>query len=51
MICGARAVQVGTYNFVNPYSARDIAKDLANYVEENDIDINDIVGTLILRVL
>ena len=49
MICGARAVQVGTYNFNNPYGARDIAKDLANYVEENNMDINDLVGTLILN--
>ncbi len=49
MICGARAVEIGTYSFTNPYGARDIAKDLANYVEENDIDINDLVGTLILN--
>ncbi len=49
MICGARAVQVGTYNFTNPYGARDIAKDLATYVEENKMDINDLVGTLILN--
>ncbi|MDE6473516.1 MAG: dihydroorotate dehydrogenase [Clostridia bacterium] len=49
MICGARAVQVGTYNFNNPYGARDIARDLANYVEQNNMDINDLVGTLILN--
>ena len=49
MICGARAVQVGTYNFTNPYGARDIARDLAAYVEENNMDINDLVGTLILN--
>ena len=49
MICGARAVQIGTHNFTNPYGARDIAKDLANYVEENNMDINDLVGTLILN--
>ena len=49
MICGARAGEIGTYRFTNPYGARDIAKDLANYVEENDIDINDLVGTLILN--
>ncbi len=49
MICGAKAVQVGTYNFNNPYGARDVARDLANYVEQNDMDINDLVGTLILN--
>ena len=49
MICGARAVQVGTHNFTEPCGARDIARDLAKYVEEHDMDINDIVGTLILN--
>ncbi len=49
MICGARAVQVGTANFTDPTAAYDIAKDLERYVEENGIDINDLVGTLILN--
>ena len=49
MICGARAVQVGTANFINPTAAYDIAKDLEKYVEENGTDINDLVGTLILN--
>ncbi len=49
MICGARAVQVGTANFSDPTAAYDIAKDLEKYVEENDVDINDLVGTLILN--
>lgn len=49
MICGARAVQVGTANFTDPTTAFDIAKDLETYVKENDVDINDLVGTLILN--
>lgn len=49
MICGARAVQVGTANFTDPTAAYDIAKDLEKYVVENGIDINDLVGTLILN--
>lgn len=49
MICGARAVQVGTANFINPTAAYDIAKDLEKYVEENGTDIKDLVGTLILN--
>ena len=49
MICGARAVQVGTANFINPTAAYDIAKDLEKYVEEDGTDINDLVGTLILN--
>lgn len=49
MICGARAVQIGTANFTDPTAAYDISKDLEKYVSENDIDINDLVGTLILN--
>ena len=49
MICGARAVQVGTANFTDPTAAYDIAKDLEKYVSENDVDINDLVSTLILN--
>ncbi len=49
MICGARAVQVGTANFTDPTAAYDIVKDLGKYVEENGMDINDLVGTLILN--
>ncbi len=49
MICGARAVQVGTANFTDPTAAYDIARDLEKYVEENGMDINDLVGTLILN--
>ncbi len=49
MICGARAVQVGTYNFTEPMGASQIAKDLENYVKEQDMDINDLVGSLILN--
>ncbi|MEG1608616.1 MAG: dihydroorotate dehydrogenase [Clostridia bacterium] len=49
LICGAQAVQVGTYNFGNPLGAMQIAENLAKYVEENNIDINDIVGSLQLN--
>ncbi len=49
MICGARAVQVGTHNFTDPMGAVKIAQDLQNYVQENNMDINDLVGTLILN--
>lgn len=49
MICGARAVQVGTHNFTQPSAAAEIARDLQRYVDEQDTDINDLVGTLILN--
>ena len=49
MICGASAVEVGTYNFTNPMGAYEIAKDLDAYLERENLDINEIIGTLILN--
>lgn len=49
MICGARAVQIGTANIMDPMASYRIANDLKKYVEENNIDINDIVGSLIVE--
>lgn len=49
MICGARAVQVGTYNFTEPMGAYNIVKDLEQYVKAQDMDINDLVGSLIVN--
>lgn len=47
MICGARAVEVGTANIMNPMACSDIIDDLQRYVDEQNMDINDLVGTLI----
>lgn len=47
MICGARAVEVGTANLMNPTACSDIIDDLQQYVDEQGMDINDLVGTLI----
>lgn len=49
MICGATAVQVGTATLSDPYAAYNIAKDLEKYTEENDVDINGLIGTLQLN--
>ncbi|MGN0765730.1 MAG: dihydroorotate dehydrogenase [Christensenellales bacterium] len=49
MICGARAVQVGTYNFTEPMGAYNIVKDLEEYVKAQDMNINDLVGSLIVN--
>lgn len=49
MICGATAVQVGTATLSDPYAAYNIAKDLEKYAEENDVDINGLIGTLQLN--
>lgn len=49
MICGASAVEIGTYNFTNPMGAYEIVKDLDAYLERENLDINEIIGTLILN--
>ena len=49
MIGGATAVQVGTATLSDPYAAYNIAKDLEKYAEENDVDINGLIGTLQLN--
>lgn len=49
-IVGARAVQVGTANFINPRATVEIVEGLGRYLVENNIsDINEIVGSLVLR--
>ena len=46
-IVGARAVQVGTANFVNPRATVEIVEGLKHYLAENNIsDINEIIGSL-----
>ncbi len=44
---GARAVQIGTANFVNPRATEEIVDGLSRYLVENNIsDINEIIGSL-----
>jgi dihydroorotate dehydrogenase (NAD+) catalytic subunit len=48
-IAGARAVQVGTANFVNPRSTIEIIDGIERYLERHGIaDIAQLVGTLLL---
>ncbi|NVM23366.1 MAG: dihydroorotate dehydrogenase [Desulfobacterales bacterium] len=47
LIVGARAIQVGTANFVNPRATVEIAEGLKSYLSENKIpDINQLIGSL-----
>ena len=48
MLCGATAVEVGTANFTDPMASYNIVKDLEKFVLENDVDINEYVGKLIV---
>jgi len=50
LIVGAKAVQIGTANFVNPRATIDILEGIEQYMEENGIsDINDLIGTIIVE--
>ncbi len=47
ILCGAKAVMVGTANFVNPNSAAEIVKGIEAYLRAEKIEgIDDLVGKL-----
>jgi dihydroorotate dehydrogenase (NAD+) catalytic subunit len=47
LIVGARAVQVGTANFINPRATVEVAEGLKSYLLEKDIpDISQLIGSL-----
>lgn len=47
ILCGAKALMVGTAGFVNPNAAADIVKGIKDYLRTEKIkDINDLVGKL-----
>jgi len=46
MVLGARAVQVGTANFINPRATTDILEGMQEYLRYNNMkDINELIGT------
>jgi dihydroorotate dehydrogenase (NAD+) catalytic subunit len=48
LIVGAKAVQVGTANFVNPRATLEIIAGLESYLRNQGlVDINQVIGTLI----
>jgi dihydroorotate dehydrogenase (NAD+) catalytic subunit len=50
LIAGARAVQVGTANFVDPTASIQILNGIISYCEENGIsDINDLIGSIVIE--
>jgi dihydroorotate dehydrogenase (NAD+) catalytic subunit len=49
LIAGARAVQVGTANFINPRATQDIVEDIETYMLENHIKrLDHLVGSLVV---
>ncbi len=50
LIAGARAVQVGTANFVNPRVSLDILEDVEEFLKDHDMaSITEIIGSLKMR--
>ena len=46
LIVGAKAVQIGTANFINPRATLDVIEGIKNYLAVDKIkDINEIIGT------
>jgi dihydroorotate dehydrogenase (NAD+) catalytic subunit len=46
LIAGASAVQVGTMNFVNPAAAGELLHGLQAYLDENQLELKDLIGSL-----
>ncbi len=47
LLCGARIIQVGTYNFVDPLAPLKIIDGIVSYMTRHNIsDINDLIGKL-----
>jgi dihydroorotate dehydrogenase (NAD+) catalytic subunit len=46
LILGAKAVQIGTANFINPHATIEIIEGIKNYLSDSKIkDVNEIIGT------
>ncbi|MEN6624065.1 MAG: dihydroorotate dehydrogenase [Smithella sp.] len=45
LLLGAKAIQIGTANFINPHATMDILDGMHDYLRSNDIeDINEFIG-------
>ena len=49
LIVGAKAVQIGTANFINPKVSVEVLEGIKSYLKNNGFkDINDVIGSLIV---
>ena len=46
LIAGASAVQVGTMNFVNPAAAGELLHGLHDYLDKENLQLQDLIGSL-----
>ena len=50
LMVGARAVQIGTANFVDPYSCDRLIQELEAFLQAEGIaDVNEIIGSLVIE--
>lgn len=47
LMAGATAVEIGTYNFMNPKAGAEIISELEKYLEEENKNINDYIKKLV----
>lgn len=47
LMAGATAVEIGTYNFMNPKAGAEIISELEKYLEEKNKNINDYIKKLV----
>ena len=47
LMAGATAVEIGTYNFMNPNAGAEIISELEKYLEEKNKNINDYIKKLV----
>jgi len=49
LIVGAKAVQIGTANFINPKVSVEVLEGIKSYLKDNEFkNINDVIGSLIV---
>lgn len=47
ILAGSSAIQIGTYNFIDPAISEKVVEGIAEYMETNNIaNINDLIGSL-----
>jgi len=51
LICGARAIQVGTASFIRPTAANEIVVGIEDYLRRHDMGhVDDLIGSLVTTV-
>jgi len=47
LLAGAKAVQIGSYNFLNPYGVREIAQEILDYLKRRKYhSLEELIGKL-----